>query len=205
MLWSIAAGPLVNVVLVPVLIGSLVLSKQVGLAAVAPDVYGLLKTVAVINLILLTFNLLPIYPLDGGQIVRSLLWFWLGRARSLLVAAIIGFVGVAGLVLLAVLGKSIWLGILAVFIVVNCWAGMKQALALVRLSKLPRRAGFACPSCRTAPAAGAFWLCSSCRQPFDTFETGASCPNCGAKFEVTRCLDCGRLSPFTAWSQPPVA
>jgi len=41
-------------------------------------------------------SMLPIYPLDGGQILRSLLWFVIGRARSLTVTTISGFVGIAG-------------------------------------------------------------------------------------------------------------
>jgi hypothetical protein len=45
------------------------------------------------NLGLLIFNLLPIYPLDGGQILRSLLWFVLERARSLKVVAVLGLIG----------------------------------------------------------------------------------------------------------------
>jgi len=101
MLWSIAAGPLVNVALFPVLLGLLTVSRASGWRQTMPDVYRLVLAVGVINVGLLIFNLLPIYPLDGGQIVRSLLWFVLGRARSLMVATLIGFVGVAGLIVLA--------------------------------------------------------------------------------------------------------
>src|SRR2546422_11605943 len=107
-LWSIAAGPLVNAVLLPVLTKLRVLSGSLGWAETMPDVHGLLRAVWLINLVLLLFNLLPIYPLDGGQILRSLLWFALGRARSLLVATIIGFVGVAALILVAVWLQSVW-------------------------------------------------------------------------------------------------
>src|ERR1044071_3906332 len=107
MLWSIAAGPLVNVVLLPILTLLRVLSHSLDWKETVPDVYGLLRAVWVINLVLLIFNLLPIYPLDGGQILRSLLWFALGRARSLMVATIIGFIGVAALIMLALWRQSI--------------------------------------------------------------------------------------------------
>src|SRR6185369_4704585 len=102
-LWSIAAGPLVNVVLLPILTVLRVLSRSLGWAESMPDAHALLRAVWLINLVLLLFNLLPIYPLDGGQILRSLLWFVLGRARSLLVATILGFVGV-----IAFIGLAIW-------------------------------------------------------------------------------------------------
>src|SRR6201997_1165574 len=100
-LWSIAAGPLVNVALIPILFAVGILIRSAGLADAAPNAYALLRTVSLINLGLLIFNILPIYPLDGGQILRSLLWFMLGRARSLLVATILGFVGVAAFIALA--------------------------------------------------------------------------------------------------------
>src|SRR5947209_6763616 len=95
-LWSIAAGPLVNVALFPVFYGLVLLGRLSGWAYAAPDAYALLRTILLLDVVLLTFNMLPIYPLDGGQILRSLLWFVLGRARSLMVATIIGFIGVAG-------------------------------------------------------------------------------------------------------------
>jgi len=199
-LWSIAAGPLVNVALVPILLVLGILYRSLGWAAAMPNAYVLLETVQFINLLLLKFNMLPIYPLDGGQILRSLLWFVLGRARSLMTATILGFVGVAGLILLAFLRQSIWLGALSVFILMNCWSGLQHARALLRLAKVPRRQGYACPWCKAAPPLGNFWTCAQCHQPFDTFQTQAVCPHCSAQYPVTQCLDCGRAHPITAWT-----
>ena len=148
-LWSIAAGPLVNVVLVFVLSLLGMVNRSMGWAETMPNAHVLLRAIWVINLGLLIFNLLPIYPLDGGQILRSLLWFVLGRARSLMVATIVGFIGIAGVILLAVVTHSMWFGVISVFMLLNCWNGLKQSRALLRLAKLPRRDGFACPRCHT--------------------------------------------------------
>ena len=119
-LWSIAAGPLVNVVLIPLLAVLVSVSSHLGWYNTNPNAYELIHNVWIINLVLLIFNLMPVYPLDGGQILRSLLWFPFGRANSLLVASVIGFIGVAALILLAIFAKSIWLGIMAAFILMNC-------------------------------------------------------------------------------------
>jgi Zn-dependent protease len=202
-LWSIAAGPLVNVLLVFVLLGLGAVSATMGWTEFAPDVPAFLRALWYMNLGLLIFNLLPIYPLDGGQIVRALLWFVIGRARSLMAASIIGFAGVALMFLVAWWAQSIWYGILALFILANCWRGLQHARTLARAARLPRRDGFMCPSCRTAPPIGTWWVCSQCRKPFDTFETQAVCPYCGAHYEVTRCLDCGEIHPLGEWRIPP--
>jgi len=202
-LWSIAAGPLVNVGLVFVLGGLLALSRTTGWLDAAPDAAQFLLAVWYVNSGLLLFNLLPIYPLDGGQIVRSLLWFAIGRARSLMVASIIGFIGVAFMFLLALWWRSIWFGVLALFILANCWRGLQHARQLARAARLPRRDGFRCPSCQTAPPLGAWWQCAQCGRPFDTFETRAVCPHCGAQFTGTRCLDCGELHLMDEWHVPP--
>ncbi len=198
-LWSIAAGPLVNVALVPILSIIGMLSRSWGWAQAAPDAYALLRAVWFINLILLIFNLLPIYPLDGGQILRALLWFVVGRARSLMAAVIIGFAGVAGLIALAIGMRSAWFGVMSVFILMNCWGGLRQAQALSRLAKLPRRQGFACPGCKSAPPVGNYWKCAQCAKPFDTFQTQAVCPHCGARFAATMCLDCHRSYALSEW------
>jgi Zn-dependent protease len=198
-LWSIVAGPLVNVTLIPILGALGALGNSQGWAETAPDFSQFLHAVWLINLGLLIFNILPIYPLDGGKILWALLWFPLGRARSLMVAAIIGFVGLVGFIGFAFLQRSVWLGALALFLLLNCWSGLQRARALLRFAKLPRRAGFACPECKASPPIGEFWVCGQCHKPFDTFLTQGVCPNCSTRFDVTSCLDCGRAHPMREW------
>jgi len=198
-LWSIAAGPLVNVALAPVLTTVFLVAGHTSLPESFQDAYLFLRAVCFINFALLFFNLLPIYPLDGGQILRSLLWFVVGRARSLMITVIIGFVGVAGLIVLAVMAQQIWIGIISVFILLNCGRGLLEARTLIRFAKLPKRNGFACPDCHQPPVMGAIWRCAQCLKPFDTFETLACCPHCGAQFSATQYLNCGASRPITEW------
>ena len=202
-LWSIAAGPLVNVFLAIVFFGLRILGGVMGWAESMPDLTAFLFVLSYVNLLLLVFNLLPIYPLDGGQIVRSLLWFVIGRARSMMVTVIIGFVGLPLWFLFAWWQRSPWLGIMGLFILANCWRGLQHARVLARAARLPRRDGFQCPSCDAPPPIGTWWKCSHCGTAFDTFETQAVCPHCGARFESTRCLDCGELHPMSEWLIPP--
>jgi hypothetical protein len=169
------------------------------MAATAPDLLHLLQSVFWINVGLLVFNILPIYPLDGGQILRALLWFVMGRARSLMVATILGLIGVVGFIGLAIYEQSIWYGALAVFMLMNCWGGLQHARALLQMAKLPRRDGFSCPTCNMAPPVGEFWKCGKCGQAFDTFQNHAACPHCGTQYAQTKCLDCGRLHPMHEW------
>jgi Zn-dependent protease len=204
-LWSIAAGPLVNVALAPVLFTAVRMSRIAGMPEAMPNSFALLRSVYFINLALLIFNLLPIYPLDGGQILRSLLWYILGRARSLMVATFVGFAGVAGLIALAVWLKDMWFAILSAFILLNCWRGLRHAQMLSRIAKLPRRPGYACPSCKTAPPVGVIWRCSNCTNTFDTFEFQAVCPLCRNQFPTTVCFDCGAAHAIGEWAVPGVS
>jgi Zn-dependent protease len=201
-LWSIAAGPLVNVALIPIIMGVGRMSLLLGWYTAVPDLRTLIHAVFYIDVGLLVFNILPIYPLDGGQILRSLLWFVFGRARSLTVAAIVGLVGVTAFIGLAFWSRDLWLGAIAVFMLMNCWGGLRHAQALSRFAKLPRREGFACPRCKSGPPIGALWKCGRCGQAFDTFQTQAACPNCATQFAVTKCLDCGAVHPMSEWFAP---
>jgi hypothetical protein len=152
-----------------------------------------------INLGLLLFNILPIYPLDGGQILRSLLWFVMGKARSLMAATVIGIIGIVCFIGFAIWREQVWLGLISIYLLFICWNGLQQARKLLQQAKLPRRLGYACPSCKTSPPIGAYWGCSACKQPFDTFETQGVCPHCSTRFATTTCLDCRVQSPMVTW------
>ncbi len=140
MLWSIAAGPLVNVILLPILSIALTFSR---IGVDEPGDFGLfLYHVWWINLALLIFNILPVYPLDGGQILRALLWFPLGEIRSLQIASVIGLVGSIGLAgLMLLLGTPIfWTAIMSLFLISRAIAGWQYAKALVLEEEATRAA-----------------------------------------------------------------
>lgn len=195
-LWTIAAGPLVNVVLFPVFTALYWIG---GAANWSEDVSNFLAAIWIINLVLLGFNLLPVYPLDGGQILRALLWFPLGRARSLWVATVIGFAGAAGLVAVAFWLKSVWLGLLCCLNFFYCFQSFVQARELLRQNRAARRDGYFCPNCGTAPPRGNFWHCGRCRKGFDPFDSQLACPHCGTQYGFLSCLDCRNSSPPAAW------
>src|SRR5262249_44960600 len=131
------------------------------------------RTIAYINVGLLLFNLVPVYPLDGGQILRALLWFLIGRRRSLMVTAVIGLVGSAGLLWLALGSQSTWLAIIAAFVGTQCIRSFRAARSVGEGGNAPPGGGLVCPSCKAAPPVGAFWTCGACGVPFDIFEPGA--------------------------------
>jgi Zn-dependent protease len=198
-LWSIAAGPLVNVVLVPVTLGAYLVAASYGLREMNPDALHFLRAAAFMNAFLLIFNMLPIYPLDGGQILQALLWFVIGRAKSLMIVSVIGMLAAAGVVALAVLAADVWLGILAAFVATRSWSGFQQARQFTRLASLPRHSDVACPSCQAYALAGDIWGCEECGRHFDTFTHRGICPGCGNLHPEIRCPECGQVHPLGAW------
>jgi Zn-dependent protease len=199
LLWSIVAGPLVNVILLPLtlipafLFGTF--SPHGSLAA------NFLAELAGINILLLVFNMLPIYPLDGGQILRALAWFVIGRGPSLILAAIIGLVGAGALALLAFTWGQAWLGVMVLFMGIQSLTALQAGRAMSTLDRLPRHTHAACPNCKNAPPVGPFWTCA-CGAHFDPFTTGHRCPNCNAAAPNTPCPFCHTAPPATRWYSP---
>ncbi len=73
------------------------------LANLSDQVKGVLGYLAVINLALAAFNLIPAFPLDGGRIFRAALWKWMKNLRKATRAAtIIGSVFGITLIILGI-------------------------------------------------------------------------------------------------------
>ena len=107
------AGPAMSVLLAVVFGAGYWLSLQYGEAYL---VTASLQRVAILNLILAIFNMVPGFPLDGGRVLRSLLWhYWNDLLRATRVASIMGqLVGysLVGLgIYLGMLSRSIWLAL----------------------------------------------------------------------------------------------
>jgi stage IV sporulation protein FB len=85
------AGPLVNVAIAVVLL--LIAGARIDptpLAAVDDVKVPLIDKLAVVNLFLAAFNMIPAFPMDGGRVLRAALAARLGFTRATSIAATIG-------------------------------------------------------------------------------------------------------------------
>jgi Zn-dependent protease/CBS domain-containing protein len=72
------AGPISSVILGGVFFGVSLLGRQ---AALPDPALAVLQYLALLNVILAGFNLIPAFPLDGGRVLRSALWKIKGNLR----------------------------------------------------------------------------------------------------------------------------
>jgi len=97
------AGPAVNIVIWAVLVGIVGAEMQLDqLAQIDSTGPGFLGRLAMVNLILAVFNLIPAFPMDGGRVFRAVLSLSMDRVRATRIAATAGqfvalLLGYAGL------------------------------------------------------------------------------------------------------------
>ncbi|MEK6276600.1 MAG: site-2 protease family protein [Actinomycetota bacterium] len=147
------AGPLVTLAIAVVLAG-------LGLAVAGPSdfkeamlvdgnapVSGVLAMVAwlaSINFLVLVFNLLPAYPMDGGRIVRAIAWWKTGNRNSATrFAATLGqgfaYLFIAGGIFLAIQGavfSGLWLALIGMVINGSARAAILQTSVTSRIEGL---------------------------------------------------------------------
>ncbi|GGO61991.1 zinc metalloprotease [Nonomuraea cavernae] len=141
-LWIAAVGPLTSVV------AGAVFGLAAWLAGVAGAtslIVGVFAYLAAINVLLAVFNLIPAAPLDGGRVLRAVLWKWHGdQSRASITAARAG--RIFGYVLIALgfaqlvtgLGfQGLWLALIGLFLVNAASAEEQQAVLAPALHGLP--------------------------------------------------------------------
>jgi Zn-dependent protease/CBS domain-containing protein len=79
--WMAAAGPLVSLALAGLFYACATLPF------VGPSAAAVAKYLALINLMLALFNLVPAFPMDGGRLLRGALWGSMGKARATRIAS----------------------------------------------------------------------------------------------------------------------
>jgi Zn-dependent protease len=74
-----------------------------------------------LNWVLILFNIVPAFPMDGGRIFRSLLWHRLGHSKATLVAVQVGKVSAIIMGIVGLLAdKNLLLVGVAIFVYVSC-------------------------------------------------------------------------------------
>ena len=90
-LWVALAGPAVNVVIAVVLmVGLAATGSFTPIEEISAISGSFWQRLIMVNLILVVFNLLPAFPMDGGRVLRALLAMRLGRRRATAIAVNVG-------------------------------------------------------------------------------------------------------------------
>ncbi|CAN5599001.1 site-2 protease family protein [soil metagenome] len=129
-----AAGPAVNVAIAAgcvIFLGTNALS-HLFLSIGAPE-GNVIRELLVLNLILIAFNIIPAFPMDGGRILRALLATQMNYVTATRAAARVGQ-GIA--VLFMIVGFTPWLGgqyFMLLFIGLFVFIGAQQELVYARI------------------------------------------------------------------------
>jgi Zn-dependent protease len=192
----VSAGPLVNLILTPILfwIWWMIGYERGG------DISRLLWNIAWANLDLLLFNLLPIWPMDGGQIVYTALRNRIGTAKSGI------FVGISGIACAAIaitcfMHTHAYIAVALMTALIWFEVGYLQRSLVLNAAEL--NWGFhesaECPECHHAALDRPQGNCATCGENFNFLSNKGKCWNCGAEASSLRCPYCWAESPVSQW------
>ncbi|MDQ4036279.1 MAG: site-2 protease family protein [Chloroflexota bacterium] len=123
------AGPITSLGIGAALLG-------IGAVLPQPELRALVGWLGVINVVLGAFNLVPGYPMDGGRVLRAVLWGMRGdpltaTRQAAMVGRVIGYLMVAGGIVWALRSRDIasglWLALVGWFLATSAEASMQQA------------------------------------------------------------------------------
>ncbi len=143
-LWIAVAGPLVNVVIAT----ALWIGLQFSLLPLPAAMASFLTSLALVNVALVVFNMIPAFPMDGGRVFRSLLAMFLSYVRATKIAASVGMLCAIGLGLYGLFTGHLLLILLAAFVYV---AGQSEKMMVIQQERYRKSGGpFAPPFSRYA-------------------------------------------------------
>lgn len=137
-LWMAAAGPFSSILLGFAFWGVYRWGDSAGWPA---PVLGVTAYLAFINFILAAFNLLPAFPLDGGRIIRSLLWRWkkdltwatrIAASLGAIIGAILIGLGLLNMLAGALVG-GLWYLVIGIFLRGAAQSSYRQVVVRQRL------------------------------------------------------------------------
>lgn len=119
-------GPLVNAVIALAIFGTWTTQYSVG-NSIQLDQMGIIDQLLVANIALFLFNLLPVYPMDGGRILRALLQFVVDKERAVYWTARLGQILAALLGLYGLFTFQLVLAIIFGIMFLTCSTELLQA------------------------------------------------------------------------------
>ena len=138
------AGPAASLALCAIAVGAFKVAGALPDSGSANIITLVLEYIAVANGMLGAFNLIPAFPMDGGRVLRAVLWQRGGSQNQATATA--ALVGMAFACLIALAGISVmlsthawqylWNVVLGVFLVRATRATYRQARELVRLERV---------------------------------------------------------------------
>jgi Zn-dependent protease len=131
-LWIALAGPFVNIIIATVLLGYLYYRNQIEAitSLFDPTDANLMQRVALGNLILAAFNMLPAFPMDGGRVLRALIARYKPVDEATRIAAATGRMLAIGMGLYGLLSMHFMLLFIAFFVYLG--AAQEGAAAMGR-------------------------------------------------------------------------